>query len=102
MKTFYIVVNRISWAGGNFGKSISLSKAMKLCKVSSKDKFTIYQAIINESATEEEVENLCKCYNVNDYGGVTMYHPASKTDLDMAEKLMIGWITEEFNKNYEP
>jgi hypothetical protein len=96
MKTFYIVVNRINWLGGSYGKSTKLSEAMKLCKVSFKDNFTIYQAIVNESATEEELENLCKCFNVNDYGGVSMYHPASKVDLDMAERLMIGWITEEF------
>jgi hypothetical protein len=96
MKTFYIVVKTTSFCGGNWGKGTSLRSAMNSCKVKKlSDNFVIYQAIIKDTATDEQVENLCKCFNVNDLGGVNLYSDPSKEDLDMVNEYLLGWITNE-------
>lgn len=96
MKTFYIVVSRTSICFGNWGRSTSLKEAIKNCKIKKlSDRFVIYQAIIKEDATDEQVENLSKCFNVNDLGGVNMYSNPSKEDLDMVNDYILGWIINE-------
>lgn len=95
MKKFYIVVKKSTICGGYWGKSTSLKDAIKSCKVKLSDKFVIYQAIIKESATDEQVQNLCKCFNVNELGGINLYSDPTKADLDMVNEYLIGWITNE-------
>jgi hypothetical protein len=96
MKSFYIVVKRNCITGGNYGKGISLKEALKLCKIKKlSDSFVIYQAIVKQEATPEQLENLAKCFNVNDMGGVSMYQKPSKEDVDMVEEFLLGWITNE-------
>ena len=95
MKTFYVVVKTTSICGGNWGKGTSLKKAMAFCKAKFSDNFTIYQAIIKDTATNEQVENICKCFNVNELGGVNLYSDPTKQDLDMINEYLLGWITNE-------
>jgi len=96
MKTFYVVVKGTFMGGGNWGKGTSLQKAMAFCKAKfSENNFIIYQAIIKDTATSKQVENLCRCFNVNDLGGVNLYSDPSKEDLDMINEYLLGWITNE-------
>lgn len=95
MKTFYVVVKTTSICGGSWGKGLSLKKAMSSCKAKFSDNFIIYQAITKDIATNEQVENLCKCFNVNELGGVSLYSDPTKQDLDMINEYLLGWITNE-------
>jgi hypothetical protein len=96
MKTFYIVVTSTSICRGNWGKGTSLKAALNFCKVKKlSENFVIYQAIIKDTATKEQVENLCKCFNVNEFGGVNLYSNPTKEDLDMVNQYLLGWITNE-------
>lgn len=96
MKTFYIVVTSTSICRGNWGKGTSLKAALNFCKVKKlSENFVIYQAIIKDTATKEQVENLCKCFNVNQLGGVNFYSNPTKEDLDMVNEYLLGWITNE-------
>jgi|688.fasta_scaffold18418_26 hypothetical protein len=100
MKSFYIVVSKTSLCRGNWGKSTSLKNALKSCKINKlSDNFVIYQAIVKNQATEFDLDNLCKCFNVNDMGGVEMYKHPSEYDMNMVNNLIVGWITnEDFNE----
>jgi hypothetical protein len=97
-KTFYIAVARFKDAPhkGSWGKGISLKTALSLCNVRRlTDRFVIYQAIIKDSASNEQVENLCKCFNVDDLGGVNLYSNPTGEDLVMIKEYLLGWITNE-------
>jgi hypothetical protein len=94
MKSFYIVVKRTCITGGSYGKAISLKEALKLCKIKKlSDSFVIYQAIVKQEATPEQLENLAKCFNVNDMGGVSMYQKPSKEDVDMVAENLLSYKT---------
>jgi hypothetical protein len=96
MKSFYIVVTKTSICKGNWGKGTSLKNALISCMVKKlSENFVIYQAIIKPEATQYQVENLCKCFNVNDWGGVNMYSNPSQKDLDMVKDLLLGWVVNE-------
>jgi len=97
-KTFYIAVSSFKDAPykGKWGKGTSLKTALAFCGVRKvTDRFVVYQAIIRDSASQEQVENLCKCFNVTDVGGVSVYTSPSDEDLRMINEYMIGWITNE-------
>jgi len=96
MKTFYFVVKPTTLGRGDWGRGITLKDALKFCGVNKlTEKFVIHQAIIKGDATDEQVENLCKCFNVNDLGGVNLYSNPSKEDIDMITDYLLGWITNE-------
>lgn len=97
-KTFYIAVARFKDAPhkGSWGKGTSLKTALAFCSIRKlTDRFVIYQAIIKDSASNEQVENLCKCFNVNELGGVNLYSNPSGEDLTMIKEYLLGWITNE-------
>lgn len=93
LKSFFIVVSQTSIAGGNYGKSTTLKEALKLSKVNSKSKYVTYIGLVKEEATDEQLKNLCSCFNVDDYGGVRLYSNPSKEDSDMVNEYMVGWST---------
>lgn len=95
MKSFYVVVKLTSGVGGEWGKSKSLKKAIELSGVKKlNDRFLIYQAIVSEDATDEEIENLMLCYSVSKMGSVVLYANPSEEDVKMIDKLIIGWHSE--------
>ena len=97
-KTFYIAVAKFkdSPHKGSWGKGTSLKTALSFCNVRRlTDRFIIYQAIIKDSASNEQVENLSTCFNVNDLGGVNLYSNPTAEDLVMINEYLLGWITNE-------
>lgn len=94
MKTFYVVVVKSpSSFGGNWSKGLSLKKCMALSKVKLSSNFVVYQAIIKDTATNEQIENLCSCFDVNNFGYVSLYTNPSQSDMDMVNEYLLGWIT---------
>jgi hypothetical protein len=97
-KTFYVVVKKYKNAShfGEWGKGTSLKTALAFADVSRvSDRFIIYQAIIKDTATDEQVKNLSKCFNVDSFGSVTLYSNPLQEDLDMINEYLLGWITNE-------
>jgi hypothetical protein len=97
-KTFYVVVKKHKTAShlGEWGKGTSLKTALVFADVNRfTDRFVIYQAIIKDTATDEQVKNLSKCFNVDNFGDLTLYSNPSQEDLDMIEEYLLGWITND-------
>ena len=90
-KTFYIVVND----HGRWGKALSLKDAMKNCGVNLKSNFLIYQCLLRAETSQEQLENIAKCFNVNRWGGVELYNNPSEDDSAMVNNQVMGWVTNE-------
>ena len=95
LMTFFIVVNHTTFYQGNWGKAISLKDAMKNCKVNLKSKFVIYQCILKDDSTMEQVERVRQCFIVNNSGGVQLCDNPTPKDLDLINSQVIGWIINE-------
>lgn len=95
LMTFYIVVNYTAAHRGDWGKAISLKQAMKNCKVNVKSKFLIFQCILKEDSTLEQVERVRQCFIVNNYGGVQLCDNPTQNDLDLIDSQVIGWVINE-------
>jgi len=66
--------------------------------ITTKTPYIRYIGVIRDEATTEEVDNLQKCWNVTDMGGLTGYSNPTDEDIEMRKRLFVGWITEEFNR----
>jgi len=96
-KKFYIVVT----ATQRWGRSIeSLQKAQEIAYVKNpkKDHHVIYIGVVKEEATDAQLENLGKCFNVSEWGSVRLYDNPSEEDSKMIEDYFLGWIEEEMAK----
>jgi hypothetical protein len=95
-KAFFVITDKSNW-----GKAGTLKEAMKNAQVKTGVKYVIYILVLKEEATEEEADNLRKCYSVTGMGGIEFYDPSNKedetykADREMSKRLFVGWITDD-------
>lgn len=96
LKKFFFVVT----ASQNWGRGITLEAAYKAANVKHllKDHHVVYTGVVKNEATDEQVANLLKCWNVMGDGSVRYLDDPSKKDVAMRKKFFIGWLEEEMGK----
>ena len=95
LRRFYIVVT----ACMKWGKALDRQEALKNAQLPKKTntEHVVYIGIVKPEATDGELENILKCFEVFDWGGVKMYSDPTPEDRGMVKRLFIGWVKEHIN-----
>lgn len=97
MKTINWILTANKWERGT-----DIAELMKRAKrnmgITTKTPYVRYIGVTTDEATTEELDNLQRCWNVTDMGGLTFYHNPTDADVEMRKRLFVGWITEEYNR----
>lgn len=94
LRAFYFIVTAFQ----TWGRGLTLKEALKAAKVTRKsEKYIINIGIVKPEATDEQLSNLVKCWNVNDMGGINFYTDGQDLEKDqaMAKELFLGWVSDE-------
>jgi hypothetical protein len=62
------------------------------CNPGQKNKFGLYIGLVKGSATPEILANICQCFQVTQYGGVSLYLDPSQEDQDQINQYFVGWV----------
>lgn len=109
MKAFYFVLT-VSGFGGLWRKGTSVDAC--LVALGNPKEFVLYIGCCKDDTPDDVVENLSKCWNVNNWGGLNFYEPdhysvatnspehieAKETyekDQAQAKEFFLGWLTQE-------
>ena len=95
MKAIYFVIN----IHGFWGKALNLKEARKNAKARANTKLEICIGVVRKHATDEQLANLLSCFNVNEFGGISLYYNPSEEDKKMVDELFVGWITDDSYAN---
>lgn len=104
MKTINWIITANKWERGTDINEL-MRRAKKNMGIRVDTHYVRYIGVIKDEATEEEVSNLQRCWNVDDWGGLKFWTTDAESmkseherDREMAKRLFVGWITEEYNK----
>lgn len=98
-KTFYVVVAGNNRWGRGTTRDAALNAAGLTTALSRKNiEHFVYIGVVAPQATDAELDNLCQCWNVSDFGGVTLYDNPSEEDQKQVNELLIGWVSEHSYK----
>lgn len=94
LKSFHIVVAE----NHRWGKSKDLNTAKSFAGIKKGIKYVIYTGVLKEEATDDEVENILKCFITSMMGDIEMYRDNRlPEDTEMVTRLLLGWLIDESN-----
>lgn len=89
---YYIIAANHTWRRGlNLQEMQKEYMSRGLVRV----EHNVYQMVL-EDCTEEEAKNVMNCFYVSGMGDIFQCDGLSKEDLDMIDRLFIGWVLTNF------